>query len=223
MERDVKSAVRMINSDTTKDVVYLPSELAGGEKVRWEKYKVSDLPLIIAALIVTISLLVKNRYSGLEKEERMAKESILKELPEFINKIILLINAGVVINTAFITIMNEREKMQMYDKNYFYGQMKNIYIKVTRARGSLNSELKSFAKRSGVRELMRFSNIIDDNIEKGVGLVEKLKRESEILWFARKKQSEEKGRAAETKMTFPLVILLLVLVIITVAPAMIEL
>lgn len=38
-----------------------------------------------------------------------------------------------------------------------------------------------------------------------------------------KKQSEEKGRAAETKMTFPLVILLLVLVIITVAPAMIEL
>lgn len=223
MERDVKSAVRMINSDTTKDVVYLPSELAGGEKVRWEKYKASDLPLIIAALIVTISLLVKNRYSGLEKEERMAKESILKELPEFINKMILLINAGVVINTAFITIMNEREKMQMYDKNYFYGQMKNIYIKVTRARGSLNSELKSFAKRSGVRELMRFSNIIDDNIEKGVGLVEKLKRESEILWFARKKQSEEKGRAAETKMTFPLVILLLVLVIITVAPAMIEL
>ena len=153
----------------------------------------------------------------------MAKESILKELPEFINKMILLINAGVVINTAFITIMNEREKMQMYDKNYFYGQMKNIYIKVTRARGSLNSELKSFAKRSGVRKLMRFSNIIDDNIEKGVGLVEKLKRESEILWFARKKQSEEKGRAAETKMTFPLVILLLVLVIITVAPAMIEL
>ena len=119
MECDVKSAVRMINFDTTKDVVYLPSELAGGEKVRWEKYKVSDLPLIIAALIVTILLLVKNRYSGLEKEERMAKESILKELPEFINKIILLINAGVVINTALFAyyLKNDFKQWKNFEGN----------------------------------------------------------------------------------------------------------
>ncbi|MEG0662665.1 MAG: hypothetical protein RR472_05245, partial [Anaerovoracaceae bacterium] len=61
-----------------------------------------------------------------------------------------------------------------------------------------------------------------DNIHKGADLSGKLQRESESLWFNRKKYAEEKGRLAETKLTLPLVILLLVLVMITIAPAMME-
>ena len=49
-----------------------------------------------------------------------------------------------------------------------------------------------------------------------------MKRENELLWFARKQQSEEKGRLAETKLTLPLMILLMVLIMVTVAPAMME-
>lgn len=79
------------------------------------------------------------------------------------------------------------------------------------------------AKESGIRELMRVSNIINDNINKGVELTDKLQAESEILWLNRKKSCEEKGRLAETKMTLPLMLFLMVLIIITVAPALLEL
>lgn len=79
------------------------------------------------------------------------------------------------------------------------------------------------AKESGIRELMRVSNIINDNINKGVELTDKLQAESEILWLNRKKSCEEKGRFAETKMTLPLMLFLMVLIIITVAPALLEL
>lgn len=85
-----------------------------------------------------------------------------------------------------------------------------------------HKELAAFARRSGVRELMRVSNVINDNIDKGTELTGKLRREGDALWFARKKQSEEKGRLAETKMTLPLVMLLCVLVLITIAPAMMD-
>mgnify|MGYP000656837785 FL=1 len=51
---------------------------------------------------------------------------------------------------------------------------------------------------------------------------EKLKQENSLLWLARKQQSEEKGRLAETKLTLPLMILLLVLIMMTIAPAMME-
>ncbi len=40
------------------------------------------------------------------------------------------------------------------------------------------------------------------------------------MWIGRKKKAEEKGKLAETKLTFPLMILLLVLIMITVAPAL---
>ena len=56
----------------------------------------------------------------------------------------------------------------------------------------------------------------------GVYLSEKLKQENSLLWLARKQQSEEKGRLAETKLTLPLMILLLVLIMMTIAPAMME-
>ena len=57
---------------------------------------------------------------------------------------------------------------------------------------------------------------------KGVNLTEKLESESDILWTQRKKIAEEKGRIAETKLTFPLALLLLVLILITAAPAIME-
>ena len=72
-------------------------------------------------------------------------------------------------------------------------------------------------------ELMRVSNIVNDNINKGVELTEKLQRESETLWINRKKNCEEKGKLAETKLTLPLMIFLIVLIVITVAPALLGL
>ena len=65
--------------------------------------------------------------------------------------------------------------------------------------------------------------VIADNISKGVELNEKLERESELLWILRKKNCEERGKMAETKLTLPLMMLLMVLIVITVAPALIEL
>ena len=84
-------------------------------------------------------------------------------------------------------------------------------------------ELREFARKSGIKELIRVANIICDNVSKGTGLTEKLQAESEILWMNRKKNCEERGRLAETKLTLPLVIFLLVLIVITIAPALLEL
>ena len=44
----------------------------------------------------------------------------------------------------------------------------------------------------------------------------------ELLWFSRKKRAAEKGRLAETKLTFPLMLLLLALVMVTTAPALLD-
>jgi dynactin complex subunit len=101
--------------------------------------------------------------------------------------------------------------------------MRDIYDTVHNTNGSMSTEFRNFAKESGIRELLRLSNIIEDNIHKGAALSEKLEAESENLWISRKKACEEKGRLSETKMTVPLMMFLMVLIVITVAPAMIEL
>jgi hypothetical protein len=78
------------------------------------------------------------------------------------------------------------------------------------------------AARSGVREVMRFAAIVNDNVDKGSALAEKLKTEGELLWSLRRRNAEEAGRIAETKLIMPMTLTLLVLIAITVAPAALE-
>ena len=110
----------------------------------------------------------------------------------------------------------------MADDSYFYRQLGMIETHAANTNTPVHVELSEFARRSGVREMMRITNIISDNIGKGSDLTGKLTQESSMLWFARKKHAEEKGRLAETKLTVPLVILISVLVMITISPALME-
>lgn len=87
---------------------------------------------------------------------------------------------------------------------------------------SLIALMEQYGKKLGVREFSRMTGIIADNQYKGIDLTEKLESESDLLWNQRKKLAEERGRAAETKLAFPLAMLLMVLIVITAAPAVLQ-
>ena len=53
----------------------------------------------------------------------------------------------------------------------------------------------------------------------GSDMSHKLTSEVKMLWFERKKLAESRGRLAEVKLTMPLLLLLLVLMIVTIGPA----
>lgn len=220
LNRKIDSVVRGINEDTTSKNVYLPSKLDDGTRLVWQYEKKNNIPMIVLVFAAAFMMIYMGRNSALKKEERRTKESVMRELPEFINKTVLLLQGGIVINEALLRVIRDRKSQA--DESYFYGQLAAIEVRVTKTNAPVHQELAAFARRSGVRELMRTANIISDNIGKGSDLTSKLVHESSMLWFARKKQAEEKGRLAETKLTMPLVILIGVLVMITVAPALME-
>lgn len=220
MNRKVDAAVRSLNEDTSSRNVYLPSKLDDGTKLIWQYEKKNDMPVLLLVFAAAFFAVYMGRFSALRREERLAKESILRDLPEFINKTVLLLRGGIVISEALMRVIHDRRNMAC--ESYFYSQLIQIEERVEKTNSPIHEELMGFARRSGVRELMRIANIISDNIGKGSDLTTKLTRESSMLWFARKKHAEEKGHLAETKLTVPLVILIGVLVTITVAPALME-
>lgn len=80
----------------------------------------------------------------------------------------------------------------------------------------------NFARCSNVRELARVASILLENQNRGTDLWEKLAEQSELLWEERKRTAMSRIRLAESKMSFPLGILLMALIIITAAPAMLQ-
>ncbi|NLD19178.1 MAG: hypothetical protein GX663_02885 [Clostridiales bacterium] len=223
LEYELKSLANGFNKDRSSRKVLLPQKLQSGESIYWEAEQTNNGPAIIMCALILAATVYKTRLSPLDKIRKQEQESVIMQLPEFANKLVLLLNAGLVMNSAFEKAIEESLRFESNDNDYFHRKLKEGYKTVKTTNGSLNREFRSFARQSGTKELMRISNIINDNVNKGVELTEKLQRESEALWLNRKKNCEEKGRLAETKLTLPLVIFLMVLIMITVAPAMLEL
>lgn len=222
LQRRIGNAVHGINKDTSKKRINLPERMSDGTIFRWRIEKQGTSPIIFPACVVVLFLIRRGRFEKMRKEEQAARESIIHHLPEFLNKLVLLLNGGLVLQVAFHKIMVDHGEMRENKEKYFYNQLYIIHEKIVNTNAQMHIELRSFAKRAGVRELMRIANIIYDNVATGNDLVEKLKRESEIMWFLRKKQAEEKGRLIETKLTLPMVLLLLVLIMVTIAPVLIQ-
>ena len=224
VEMELRGIASELNSDKAVKKVKLPDSLASGEKISWEVEDKSGSNgiAIMAVTVLTAFCIYKKRFSVLEQQRRLQRESVMRQLPEFVNRLVLLLNAGLVLTSAFEKSVEESFVEDSKGDDYFYGKLREIYVLCTTTNASMHVEFRKMAKESGIRELMRVSNIISDNIRKGVELTGKLQAESELLWISRKKSCEEKGRIAETKLTLPLMIFLMVLIIITVAPALME-
>ena len=225
---EMRSVINSLNDDQSARRVVLPDHLSTGEQVTWRAVKKSNTAVIAFGMIAMVILIYRGRLDPLRKIQRQQMASVTRQLPEFVNRLVLLLGAGMVLSSAFEHIVEESQKTASLAGDYFYGCMADIYSKVKETNGSMDKEFRAFARSSensgeGSRQLMRISNILSDNISKGVELTEKLQSESEALWLARKADSEERGRLAETKLTMPLTVFLLVLVVVTVSPALLEL
>lgn len=220
---EMRGIISGLNDDSTIRKVMLPEKLSNGDTITWSVERSSHTALILFTTGMICLLLFHGRNAPLRRKREAELYSITKQLPEFINRLVLLLNAGLVLNTAFERTVEESLRFNNHSNDYFTAKMRELYIRVKQTNGSVSREFRDFAKAAGTNDLIRISNILSDNISKGVELTNKLQRESEILRTNRKRACEERGRIAETRLTLPLTIFLLVLIAITVSPALLEL
>ena len=146
-------------------------------------------------------------------------EDIDSCLPEFMSRIGLLLGSGMVLQTVFDRMASESS----LSGNLLQREFRKLYESAVSENVPVIAKLREYARGSGSRELIRFVGILSANLDKGTELTEKLARESEFMWHSSKKQIEEKSKLAETKMAFPMAMMLLVLIVITIAPVMMTL
>ncbi|MGI6728018.1 MAG: immunoglobulin-like domain-containing protein [Anaerovoracaceae bacterium] len=219
LENRLSKVIESLEQDTdSKRTLALPNRLGDGIEIQWKREKQSPIIEILCLFFFLFLVVFFKRYDRLEKELKHNKEAMIQDFPDFVDKLVLLLNAGMVTDTALSKISFDYERYRNQKKRPLYEGILEIEKRIKRTNAPLTKELREFAQKSGVRELMRFAAIVEDNIQKGSTLTEKLEGEAAILWLGKKKQAEEKGRLAETKLTFPLVLQLLVLILITTAP-----
>ena len=181
------------------------------------------IPLILLTPAVFL-LIYKSRYSAIDSQVKRNKESIVEDLPELIDKVILLLNTGMFIEAVIAKAAEDYShgENDSRERKILYICLNDIIRKAYETNTPLIHEMSEFAVKSGVRELIRFSAIVENNFNKGSDLAEKLEGEGALLWMGKKKLVEEKAKMAGTKLSLPLMLLLSALILITSAPMLLS-
>ena len=215
--------LKKLSESVDGDVLTLPEEDGYGVKYSWETAGADSRLMELVILIALAIGFYGDRYKGIDRKIRKAREGMLRDFPEFVNKMLLLLNAGLVVSAAIERVAKDyEERADRSSPRQLYEELAGIRRRVEGANASLVTELNTMASRSGVREIMRFATIISDNVDKGSALAEKLKAEGELVWNMRRKNAEEAGRIAETKLVMPMTLTLMSLILVTIAPAALE-
>lgn len=157
------------------------------------------------------------------KAAEARRRTCLQTLPGFLNQLLLLMNSGMVLQDAFCRIAEGYSQLPEKRKNYFTEEICRIHQSGMRNGENVIHLFYRFGQSSGVKELARVSSIMVENLRKGTDLWERLAEEGEQLWQERKRAAMEAIRVGESKMSFPLGLLMMSLLLVTAAPAMMQL
>ncbi len=221
VEELVREMKKTVEDDPAGKTILLPQTLSDGTHVMWFPERDMKWLLLLLLSVAAMGAVYAYRFNSIRKEEETAAKVISLELPGFINKLVLMLNGGLILFDALERVIGKYQEKEN-ETSYFYDQLSAILENSRQSNTAVEEQMAEFSRNTGVREFIRVTGIMTDNVHKGTSLVEKLEAESEVLWFDRKKKAEEMGKLAETRLTIPLMILLLVLITVTIAPAMLE-
>lgn len=226
-EREAEITGIITNIELSEDErINLPARLSDGSRLKWSiKEKAVNtnfifIPLMYIALVI---LVIKSSVDSVRDTGKEIRQSIIMGMPRFSNQLLLMMNAGMILSDAIERISNSYRILGEENMGFFEHEMAELADKNMDHRTSTATLINDLAAKYNVKELMRISTILTENERRGSDVIDNLERESRYLWDDRKIIARERGRMIDTKMSYPLAILLFMLIVITMAPAMMNL
>lgn len=229
IQESIKRSLEKTLDQVRKDAVnggdiYLPERTPDGAKITWMEKRNNLTGSLLLVFTMGFLLVFARRYEGAKREMLRERKRIERDLPEFVDALVLMLYAGSYTEGAIKRIASNYEMGADAKGEYpLYEQIRSLRDHLEQSNVSLSQELRTLADYCNIRELSRIITILTDNLDKGIALAEKLDTESALLRYGRKRKSKESGHIIETKLTFPMVLLLVSLLIITTSPVMIGL
>lgn len=221
LQKITKAVQEADNVSSTEKEFILPGEVDGA-KVYFFKEKQQQYIVVLflgLLLAILVPLLAERRL----KEQLEQRENELKmDYPELVNKLVLLLEAGMTVSRAWAKIVEDYEadvKQNKKRRRYAYEEMLASYYEL---KNGLNESqvYDNFGRRIKLTPYMKLSSLLAQNTTKGMeGLLSFMKGESIEAFAERKELAKRLGEKAGTKMLLPMGLMLGVVLVIIVVPA----
>lgn len=172
--------------------------------------------LFFCVLLVVAVIVLSDRE--LYEKVRKRRQAIQLEFPDFVNKLTLLVNAGLTVTKAW-----EKAAMDSRRQTPLYRELCTA-VQAVRSGISEYKAYEEFAKRCHVPAVTRFVTVVLQNIRKGNSeLVPVLRLLADECWEMRKNAARKLGEEASTRLLLPMMLMFIAILLIVGMPAVLAL
>lgn len=219
LEKQLKEAVGRADMEGRyENRLTLPSEV-DGRRILWSRPEAHEGLLIALLALAGAVLLWFHQEQELEKRERQRKRQLILDYPEILFKMAMLLGAGLTIRAAFEKIAEEYRKRKQKNPRYVYEEMLCVCREMENGLGEA-AAYEAFGKRCQDARYIKLGSVLSQSLRKGVaGLPELLEREAAAGFEERKQTARKLGEEAGTKLLFPMMLMLGLILVILMVPA----
>ena len=220
---ELKSLINKQVEDTKNKNIVLPSSV-DGETVVWSEEKEYLVIKILLLEILAYVLLQIAQKKEAEREEKKRKQEIELSYSEVVGQLTILLQAGMTMRQAWQKIA--QQTLEKKEKGKEQSPIVDALLHLNqRLRDGEKERIayERFAMELDVVCYRRLVRVLIGNLEKGTGDIGAyLEEESKKAYEERVLLAKKLGEEASTKMLFPLMLMMLLVMGIVMAPAIIR-
>ncbi len=199
----------------------LPAQLSG-RQLKWSQKEDHTYQIILMLGFAAAAAVYIQEAMREQRKEQARKEQLLKQYPDMVSKISLLLGAGMTLSSAWERIvLNYQHRLEQKhgETQEVYEQMLVAYREMQDGIGELKV-YERFGDRCGTPQYRKFSMLVVQNLRKGSsGLRQSLEKEVSDAFALRKNLAKKAGEEAGTKILIPMMLMLCIVMVIILVPA----
>lgn len=221
LKDEVIASIQEMQTETQyKKYLQLPMSI--GEKgIEWKESSKPTFAVVAILSFVALAGIWWGVDNDLTKKYEKRDQLLRTDYSEFVSKLQLLISSGMTLRGAFER-MEADYKYAVKDgekAKYVYEEL-GICLKRLRDGASESEVYIMFGNRCGQMSYKKLMSLLVQNLRKGsAGLIEALEYEAKVAFEERKHIARRLGDEAQTKLLFPMILMLSIVMIIILVPA----
>ena len=214
LEKDLKEQ----EEATRQEEHFILPEVFQNEVMQW-RYPPGNSAIVLGVLfLIMFPFILNQKDREIYNKVKLRKEQLQESFPEFISKLILLLETGMSIRGAVFQIAEDYQKKNK--ESYLNEELQYICRQMKNGLGEKDA-YDLLGKRCNLTSYKKLSGLLIQHLQKGgSSILETLRKEAEKEMEERKRRLQKKGEEMGTKLLFPMMIMLGIVMVFIMVPAL---